>query len=127
MHPQAEHTTHHTALHSLFDALRPLSLAPLWTRYTQLLTATPQGKARPLWRYADVRPHLLRTGELVSTQEAERRVLMLLNPGLDGAAARLRRYSLACNSSCQEKSPAPIVTRLRPSALSLKARGLYGG
>ena len=38
MHPQAEHTTHHTALHSLFDALRPLSLAPLWTRYTQLLT-----------------------------------------------------------------------------------------
>ncbi len=88
MHPQAEHTTHHTALHSLFEALRPLSLAPLWTRYTQLLTATPQSKARPyLWRYADVRPHLLRTGELVSTQEAERRVLMLLNPGLDGAAA----------------------------------------
>ena len=69
MHPQAEHTTHHTALHSLFDALRPLSLAPLWTRYTQLLTADTPGQSTPyLWRYADVRPHLLRTGELVSTQ-----------------------------------------------------------
>jgi gentisate 1,2-dioxygenase len=53
-----------------------------------MLTPTPQGKTRPyLWRYADVRPHLLRAGELVSTREAERRVLMLLNPGLEGAAA----------------------------------------
>ena len=81
-------TTRDTALQVLFEAIRPLSLAPLWTRYQQLLTPTPQGKARPyLWRYADLQPHLLRAGELVSTQEAERRVLMLLNPGLDGAAA----------------------------------------
>ena len=63
MPPQAEPTPHETALQALFEALRPLSLAPLWTRYQQLLTPTPQGKARPfLWRYADVRPHLLRTG-----------------------------------------------------------------
>jgi gentisate 1,2-dioxygenase len=88
MPPQAAPTPHETALHTLFEALRPLSLAPLWTRYQQLLTPTPQGKARPfLWRYAELRPHLLRTGELVSTTEAERRVLMLLNPGLEGAAA----------------------------------------
>ena len=33
------------------------------------------------------RPHLLRTGELISTREAERRVLMLMNPGLEGQAA----------------------------------------
>ena len=88
MHPHAEAMSRQTALQTLFEALRPLSLAPLWTRYQQLLTPTPQGRARPfLWRYAELRPHLLRTGELVSTQEAERRVLMLLNPGLEGAAA----------------------------------------
>jgi gentisate 1,2-dioxygenase len=87
MHPHAA-TSRQTALQALFEALRPLSLAPLWTRYQQLLTPTPQGKAQPfLWRYAEIRPHLLRTGEIVSTQEAERRVLMLLNPGLQGAAA----------------------------------------
>jgi gentisate 1,2-dioxygenase len=69
MHPHAEPTSHQDALHTLFEALRPLSLAPLWTRYQQLLTPTPQGKARPfLWRYAELRPHLLRTGELVSTK-----------------------------------------------------------
>jgi gentisate 1,2-dioxygenase len=75
-------------LQQLFTAIEPLSLAPLWTRYHHMLTPTPQGKARPhLWRYADLRPHLLRAGELVSTAEAERRVLMLINPGLEGAAA----------------------------------------
>jgi gentisate 1,2-dioxygenase len=77
-----------TALQQLFEAIQPLSLAPLWTRYQQMLTPTPQGKARPhLWRYAELRPHLMRAGELVSTAEAERRVLMLLNPGLEGTAA----------------------------------------
>ena len=84
----SEQATLEAAVQTLFKAIQPLSLAPLWTRYQQLLTPTPQGKARPhIWRYADLRPHLLRAGELVSTQEAERRVLMLLNPGLEGAAA----------------------------------------
>lgn len=88
MPAHVESSLHAMALHTLFEALQPLSLAPLWTRYQQLLTPTPHGKARPfLWRYAELRPHLLRAGELVSTKEAERRVLMLLNPGLEGAAA----------------------------------------
>lgn len=78
----------HDALQELFKALPPLGLAPLWTQYHQMLTPTPQGKAQPhLWRYTDLRPHLLRAGELVTTREAERRVLMLINPGLAGQAA----------------------------------------
>ncbi len=88
MNQPAAPSAYATARQAFLDALHPLHLAPLWTRYQQLLTPTPQGKARPyLWRYADLRPHLLRAGELVTTQEAERRVLMLLNPGLDGQAA----------------------------------------
>lgn len=84
----SEQMTRKAALQTLFEAIQPLSLAPLWTRYQQLLTPTPKGKALPyIWRYEDLRPYLLQTGELVSTQEAERRVLMLLNPGLEGVAA----------------------------------------
>ncbi len=80
--------TQEAALQTLFEAIQPLSLAPLWTRYHQLLTPTPRGKAFPyIWRYADLRPYLLQAGKLISTQEAERRVFMLLNPGLEGAAA----------------------------------------
>src|SRR5919197_499139 len=86
--PDAAPPSREAALQTLFEALQPLSLAPLWTQYRAMLTPTPQGKARPyLWRYAELRPHLLRTGELISTREAERRVLMLMNPGLDGQAA----------------------------------------
>src|ERR1044072_8243306 len=82
--PEAAQTAREAALQTLFEALQPLSLAPLWTQYRAMLTPTPQGKARPyLWRYAELRPHLLRTGELISTREAERRVLMLMNPGLE--------------------------------------------
>jgi gentisate 1,2-dioxygenase len=81
-------TTREAALQQLSAAIQPPTLAPVWTRYQAMLTPTPQGKARPcLRRYADLRPHLLRAGELVSTTEAERRVLMLLNPGLEGVAA----------------------------------------
>jgi gentisate 1,2-dioxygenase len=87
MHDAAQ-ASREAALQTLFDALKPLSLAPLWTQYRAMLTPTPQGKARPyLWRYGDLRPHLLRSGELISTREAERRVLMLMNPGLEGQAA----------------------------------------
>ena len=86
--PDAAQPSREAALQTLFEALQPLSLAPLWTQYHAMLTPTPQGKARPyLWRYAELRPHLLRTGELISTREAERRVLMLMNPGLEGQPA----------------------------------------
>ena len=88
MSQSSEQSAHEMALKAHLDALGPLNLAPLWTRYQQLLTPTPRGKANAcLWRYADLRPQLMRAGELVSTEEAERRVLMLLNPGLDGEAA----------------------------------------
>src|SRR5262249_46633390 len=75
--PDAAQPSREAALQTLFEVLQPLSLAPLWTQYRAMLTPTPQGKARPyLWRYAELRPHLLRAGELISTREAERRVLM---------------------------------------------------
>jgi gentisate 1,2-dioxygenase len=33
-----------------------------------------------VWRYDELRPHLLRAGDLISESQAERRVLMLVNP-----------------------------------------------
>ena len=65
-------------------AINDLSVAPLWPQLRGLL---PRGKparaTQPfLWRYQDVRPHLLRAGELTPIEKAERRVLVLCNPGL---------------------------------------------
>jgi gentisate 1,2-dioxygenase len=58
------------------------NLKPLWERTIRL---QPGGAAIPaIWRYADVRAALLRAAELITAREAERRVLMLENPGLPG-------------------------------------------
>ncbi|MDE2082965.1 MAG: gentisate 1,2-dioxygenase [Burkholderiales bacterium] len=62
-------------------------LAPLWRVLHGLVTDEPVPRCVPaLWRYAQVRPFLLEACSLISTAEAERRVLVLENPGLPGAS-----------------------------------------
>jgi gentisate 1,2-dioxygenase len=54
---------------------------PLWTQMAKLNPPLPNPTCVPhIWRYDEVRPSLLRAGELISEQQAERRVLMLVNP-----------------------------------------------
>jgi gentisate 1,2-dioxygenase len=73
---------------AFYDRIAPGNLAPLWESLHSMVTAGPQPKALPtLWRYRDVRPFLIQSGSLISAQEATRRVLMLMNPGLGGQAS----------------------------------------
>ena len=58
-------------------------LKPLWERASAI--SAPGAAAAALWRYAEVHPVLLRAAQLVTTREAERRVLILENPALPGA------------------------------------------
>jgi gentisate 1,2-dioxygenase len=65
------------------EDLRKLNLVPLWPSLRGVL---PPGKPRPntkatAWSYADIRPLLLKAGELTPIEKAERRVLVLANPG----------------------------------------------
>ena len=54
---------------------------PLWTVMDAMVPPAPNPRAVPhLWSYQAMRPLLLRAGELVGTNEAERRVFMLVNP-----------------------------------------------
>jgi gentisate 1,2-dioxygenase len=70
------------------DALDARSLAPLWTALHVLLPHERVTRAVPfLWRWSELRPLLLEAGRLVEMDRAERRVLVLRNPGLDGAYA----------------------------------------
>ncbi len=62
-------------------------LAPLWTRLKSLVPAEPTPVGVPHhWRYAEVRPYVLESAEHISAAEAERRVLILENPGLKGTS-----------------------------------------
>jgi gentisate 1,2-dioxygenase len=60
-------------------------LAPLWRVLHGLVTEQPVPGCVPTqWRWRDVRPYLMESCELISTEEAERRVMVLENPGLPG-------------------------------------------
>src|SRR5579862_736337 len=64
-------------------------MAPLWESLQALMTRTPSTPARAAkWDYDRVvRPYLMRAAKLISAKEAERRVLILENPGLVGKAS----------------------------------------
>jgi gentisate 1,2-dioxygenase len=62
-------------------------LRPLWEVLDDLVPPQPRPAARAaLWRYADVRPALMESGELITAMEAVRRVLILENPVLPGSS-----------------------------------------
>lgn len=63
--------------------LRRLNLVPLWPSLRAVL---PPGRPRPAtkpthWRYETLRPLLMQAGALTPIEKAERRVLVLANPG----------------------------------------------
>jgi gentisate 1,2-dioxygenase len=59
--------------------------APLWEVLGAIIPPEPRPGAVPvLWHYDDLRPLLLEAGRLLTEKEAERRVLILENPGLRG-------------------------------------------
>src|ERR1700681_1860498 len=73
---------------AFYDRIAPVNLAPLWEQLHSLVTPAPVPRCLPaIWRYRDVRPHLMQSGSLITAQEATRRVLMLMNPGLGGQAS----------------------------------------
>jgi len=71
-----------------YDRISRHDMAPLWEVLGTLVPPTPATPCVPaLWKYRDVRSYLMESGELISAAEAERRVLVLENPGLRGASA----------------------------------------
>ncbi|ATE66117.1 MULTISPECIES: gentisate 1,2-dioxygenase [Alphaproteobacteria] len=75
-------------LTALYDEMRPAGLKPLWEVLHALVLAEPASLARAHhWHYGEVRDFLLRSGDLISAEQAERRVLILENPGLEGSSA----------------------------------------
>lgn len=65
----------------LLDAAEKFYTKPLWKQMAKLNPPQPNPRCTPhIWRYDEIRPSLIRAGELVSEKQAERRVLMLINP-----------------------------------------------
>ena len=68
-----------------YNRLDAKGTAPLWEVLSTIIPPEPQPQTRPvLWHYDDLRPLLAEAGRLLTPKEAERRVLILENPGLRG-------------------------------------------
>jgi len=65
------------------EALARQNLVPLWPSLRAVLPpGKPQPRTRPtFWSYQALKPLLLQAGELTPIEKAERRVLVLANPG----------------------------------------------
>ena len=73
------------ARQAFYSAISAHSMTPLWEVLHALVPPLPATPCQPaLWTYADVRPYLMRSGQLITAEEAVRRVLILENPGLRG-------------------------------------------
>ncbi len=76
------------ALEAYYADLAQFHTGALWKVLRDVVPDRPRPKAVPYrWRWAELRPFVHRAGELIGTDEAERRVVTLLNPGLCGEVA----------------------------------------
>ncbi len=79
------HATDTPARRAFYDRISAQNLAPLWTSMANLITPEPRSPCVPAsWRFAEVKAAMVEAGGLITAKEAERRVLVLENPGLRG-------------------------------------------
>ncbi len=71
-----------------YDRIAKEHMTPLWEVLGALVPKQPNSPAQPtLWRYANLREQVMEAGSLITAEQAERRVLILENPGLPGQSA----------------------------------------
>jgi gentisate 1,2-dioxygenase len=101
-------------LQAFYRELEVHSLAALWRQGEG--AAAPKSQAVPfVWHWRDVRPQAMRAAELVGTAQAERRVLLLANPGLPFRAA-----TNTLTANIQVVMPGEIARAHRHTAAALR-------
>jgi gentisate 1,2-dioxygenase len=99
------------------DRLKTRNAAPLWEQLSDLVLAQPRPNCVPaLWRYEEMRPYLMESGKLITADEAERRVLMLENPGLKG----IPQITQSLYAGLQLVLPGEVTTTHRHATAALR-------
>ncbi|MEQ1884505.1 MAG: gentisate 1,2-dioxygenase [Bryobacteraceae bacterium] len=75
------------AMAEYYSRLAKLNAGPLWEVLADLVPKEPKTRVLPnIWRFEEMRPMILEAGALISEKDAERRVLILENPGIKGSS-----------------------------------------
>ena len=112
-----------------YERISQRDMTPLWEVLKYLVTKQPVTQCVPaIWRFDEVKPLVEEAGRLLTTEEAERRVLVLENPALRGQSqdhqfALCRPATDPAGRGCRRASP----HRLRHPADPRWRRCLYPG
>jgi len=100
-----------------YDRIAPKHLKPLWEVLHGLITPEPKSPVEAaIWRYGEIRPFILESGRVISAREAERRVLILENPGLPGQS----RITSSLYAGLQLILPGEIAPAHRHTQVALR-------
>jgi len=100
-----------------YDRLDKSSAAPLWEVLADIVRTEPRTACQPaLWRYDEVRPLIVESGKIITAKEAERRVLILENPGLRGQS----RITQSLYAGMQLVLPGEVAPSHRHTAAALR-------
>jgi len=70
---------------AFYERIGRKHMTPLWVSLANLVTHEPVSPCQPVaWSFPDIRAAMIEAGGLITAKEAERRVLVLENPGLRG-------------------------------------------
>src|SRR5262249_49720417 len=73
---------------AFYERIDKASVTPLWEVLHGLITPTPNTPCKPhLWKWDQMWPWIQEAGKLITAKEAERRVLVLENPGMRGRSS----------------------------------------
>ncbi len=93
------------------------NLSALWNVLGDLITREPKSACRPhLWRYDAIRRYMMEAGKLITAKEAERRVLILENPGLRGQS----KITTSLYAGVQMVMPGEVAPAHRHSQSALR-------
>jgi gentisate 1,2-dioxygenase len=102
---------------AFYQRLDEIDTAPLWEVLNRLVMPQPQPAIVPaLWKYDQVRALLLEAGRLLTVQEAERRVLVLENPGIRG----MSQITQSLYAGLQLIQPGEVAPSHRHAASALR-------
>ncbi len=102
---------------AFYKRIADQDLTPLWEVLSAIITRQPKSDCVPnLWRYETAREYLMEAGELITAREAERRVLILENPGLRGTS----RVTTSLYAGLQLVLPGEVAPAHRHSQSALR-------
>ena len=102
---------------AFYTKLNDKNFSALWNVLNSLITPVPKSECRPhRWEFSPARDLLMEAGKLITAKEAERRVLILENPGMRGQS----RITTSLYAGLQLVLPGEVAPAHRHSQSALR-------